>query len=196
MVPNVDYNKAATALGLLTSEYAGKPAITGVLTSLANRFQLLEQQIWSVINAYVLKNYPIAGQDFSVALDNLGAIIGEPRGGRNDATYVPALYLRILINRSRGRALDVIAVVQQVLTNFGLSTTLAKYWEPGAAAFEVDVIGISSGAIAALLAMLPQVRSAGTRGMLVSSSATPATTITFGSVGFGGGLSFASNRSV
>ena len=130
MVPSVDNTKVATATGLLTSSYAGKPVITGILTSLANRFQLLEQQTWSVINAYILANYPIAGQDFSVALDNIGAIIGEPRGGRNDAAYVPALYLRILVNRSDGSTASLIGIVQKALANAGVTPRCSRIGNP------------------------------------------------------------------
>src|SRR5208283_2063637 len=73
MVPSVDNTKVATAIGLLTSSYAGKPVITGILTSLANRFQLLEQQIWSVINAYILANSPQTGSYTTWLVTALGS---------------------------------------------------------------------------------------------------------------------------
>jgi len=196
MVPSVDNTKVATAIGLLTSSYAGKPVITGILTSLANRFQLLEQQTWSVINAYILSNYPIAGQDFSVALDNIGAIIGEPRGGRNDEAYVPALYLRILVNRSDGSTMSLIGIVQKALANAGVTPTLFTYWEPTPGEFEFDIVSLPTALLNALSAVLPLARPAGYSGMIVSSSAPVANVITWGSVGFGGTNSFASNRSI
>jgi len=272
MVPSIDNTKVATALGLLTSVYSGKPAIQGVLTSLANRFQLLEQQIWSVINAYILANFPQTGSyttwlvtalgsggptlqylggagawppgavipagsvlqcsstgdkfttsaSFTlpaiggsntvsgsgsvrvndifylannwVALDNLGAIVGEARQGRTDPAYLPAILLRILVNKSTGSTSDIIAIVRNALSALGTLPILLSYWEPAPGEFEFDIVPLATTTLNALLSLLPEARAGGYQGMLVSSSASIAETITWGSVGFGGGASFASNR--
>jgi hypothetical protein len=85
-------------LALLLDQYQDQPRIEALLTTYLEQVQALEDVALAV---YTLRMLDIAAD---AQLDTLGAIVGEERNGRADASYRRAIRVRILINNSDGRA--------------------------------------------------------------------------------------------
>ncbi len=170
-IPAVDNAHVTEGAALTTSRYASAPVVQGIIKSLMLRFQQIENDYWTFINGVQLANHPQAGGPWSI-LDQIGAIVGQPRNGRTDADYVPAIKLQIRVNRSNGFAEDIIQIA-------GLIVTGAIYTEWYPASFEVGAFGITMSVARALLSNLGQARSASTAGTL-RYSLTGDTVIVFG----------------
>lgn len=96
------------ALSRLIEFWKSKPNLRGLLADYTAEAQEIENMFWDVI---ITRSLDYAGTD---QLDHLGAIVGEPRNGRNNANYRLRIRVRIRINNSLGRAQDVIAVVRML----------------------------------------------------------------------------------
>lgn len=168
--PLLDSSYVTTALGWLTSRYADPiqtPNVQGFVRALATRLQQIENDYWSFLNAVILDNHPMAGGPWAI-LDQIGAIVGEPRNGRTDADYVPALRLRIRINNSNGLAEDIIQIVALVVLGAAYSE-----WYP--AAWEVDLTPTgpqSTSIVNALITDLGEAAEAGTAGNIRTQVST------------------------
>lgn len=96
----------ADGLGVLITQYQDSPRlksfICGILAPL--------QEIENVVNFTLTDVLDIETAE-GVHLDLIGAIVGEPRAGFSDADYRRALRVRILVNRSDGKAEQMIRVV-------------------------------------------------------------------------------------
>lgn len=141
-------------------------SVQAILQAYANRDQAAEDAIFSVLDPLSDPTFEGISGDL---LDKIGAIAGEPRGGRLDADYRPAIRIRIRVNRSRGKAEDVVQVAILASTN-----STPKYSEPAelVAAFEVVALNLPGATQVARL--LAKTKAAGTRGRLVySTNATP-----------------------
>lgn len=155
MIPNVITTHEDDAAELLTDAYKGKPVIEGWLRVRARRAQMLEDVVWSTINGRLLDN--AAG----VWLDKIGVIVREPREGRGDDDYRKAIRVRILINRSKGRAVDVIAVAL-------LLDPDAKYVETFPLGWEVSIYETDNGG--RYIRALAQTKAATSYGVLLTSN--------------------------
>lgn len=158
MVPVVNNAVVAKALGRLTQVFKNKPVISAILSAYVAPFQDLETVLWAVIQAFILSNNPTGD-----VLDKIGARLGEPRNGRADAPYLAVLRVRILVNKSQGRAEDVLKVANAVSD--------ATYSEPTGAvdAFVVEAYDVT-GDVPTLLAMLAETRAAGSKGRVKYST--------------------------
>lgn len=110
MIPTPDTNIVAEGQGLTTSHYATAPVVQGIIQSLMQRLQEIENSFWAFINDIQLANHPLPGGPWSV-LDQIGAIVGglaANRNGLSDADYLALIKLQARVNRSRGLAEDVI----------------------------------------------------------------------------------------
>lgn len=98
-----------------------------------------------------------------VWLDALGAIVGQPREGRDDATYRLWIAARVKLNRSSGTVEQILGVFGPITSGYDLKLT------PRApAAFEFEILGeISASDAAAFARMLREARAAGVGGQLV-----------------------------
>lgn len=94
------------AQALLISQYQEKPRLAAWLKSYTKQVQDLADAIWDVCEKRLLDN--ATGPELKV----LGRIVGEPDTGHDDDTYRHLIAVRIRINRSKGRASDVIAVLR------------------------------------------------------------------------------------
>lgn len=156
--PTQDLNHVTEGQKLLTSHYASAPVISGMVKALMLRFQEIEGALFSLLNGIILNNHPMPGGPWNI-LDQLGAIVGEPRNGRDDATYVQAIRLRIRVNRSRGLAEDIIQIGQ-------LATGVIPYYlDMPPASFILETLDVIAPATVA--ALITQARSAGTYGSYV-----------------------------
>lgn len=91
------------ALGRLIQQYQ-KPGIEAWVSSFLVEVQEFEDALWSVLEGVYLDNAE------GVTLDMLGEIVKEERLGRGDVGYLLGIKTRIRINRSYGRARDILEV--------------------------------------------------------------------------------------
>lgn len=93
----------------------------------------------------------------------IGALVGEDRQGKTDAEYRAAIKLRIRINVSSGRAVDLAEIARLVHAS-------AKYVEGDDAAFIIKAYGLTT--LFAILQALKPARPAGVYGVLEYSTWT------------------------
>lgn len=93
---------------LLTEQFRRKLAVVALLKSWLGQVQLLEDQIEQL---QVQRSLSTAT---GVNLDLLGAIVGQPRGGRDDSQYRIWIAGRVLVNKSRGKTPQVIAIAAKL----------------------------------------------------------------------------------
>lgn len=101
-----DHNEIA--LSRYTYQYTEADTLQALTTLWSERMQGLEDAAWSVLTERWVD--AAAG----VQLDELGAIVGEPRLGRTDETYREALEVRISINRSGGEPERIIEFLTRI----------------------------------------------------------------------------------
>ena len=107
----------AEAIARLLQQFQGKPYIEGLVTSLTDRVQELENVMFEIVDGFLLDT--AVGEQ----LDVLGRIVNQPRGGRDDDTYRLWLRARILVNRGSGLPEEFITLAVLVLpegTSFSL----------------------------------------------------------------------------
>ena len=100
-------NHAEQALGRFTSQYAHAETLRDVTGVFVGRYQTLEDVVQEL-----LRNRWIEGAQ-GQQLDELGAIVGEPRLERIDEAYRPAIILRAELNRSGGEPEAIIDWVRR-----------------------------------------------------------------------------------
>jgi hypothetical protein len=104
----VIHNEALTTEGIarMLEQYKGKPDFEALLRIYLDSVQELEDATFDVRLAFMLAN--AVGEQ----LDFLGAIVGERRNGKLDAIYKIWIGVRIRLNRSFGRPIDVIECIR------------------------------------------------------------------------------------
>lgn len=171
MMPSKETAHVAVGLKLLIEQFRNTTTLPKFLAVYLRRFQDLENVTWDVINKRLL------GVAVGNQLDMLGDLVGEPRLGRNDTDYRSAVTLRIRVNRSQGRAEDVIDVADLA------SAETASYYEYDPAGFAVEIYNATSPLVVAR--MLYATKAVGTGGALVFTNwATTADIFKFDSASF------------
>jgi hypothetical protein len=161
MIPAVVESHATEAVALLTDAFRNADNVAPILRAFTKVLQVREGWIWDVINKRLFANNPTGDQ-----LDQLGAIVGEPRLGRADADYLPAVKLRIRANRSQGLAEDIIQITTLLLASF-------QYTEYGNSRWEIySNVAVSTGA-ATLARILGRAKAAGSYGVVVTGTFDP-----------------------
>ena len=99
---------AALSAELLMSALRSKARVSAIARSIGTQAQSVEDALWSTLTISI---------DTSVGeqLDQIGAILGQPRGPLGDTDYRPVLRAAIRARRSSGTGPDVIAVVKLAL---------------------------------------------------------------------------------
>ncbi len=166
MIPSADSKHTEEALALLTDMFKDKPVIAGIIRSIADEIQRLEDSTWQLINGLMLAN---AVGD---VLDKYGSIVLVPRTGMTDSEYKIAILLKIRVLRSQGLAEDVIQSTSIVLASF-------VYAEYAPAGWTVTSFDVSHADI--LLRLLGKAKAAGTRGNFIFTSWAPGNDIIWGS---------------
>lgn len=126
----------------LTSMYVDRKVISGLVAAYAKQIQLLEDACWQVIEGRQL-NTAVNAQ-----LDTIGKLVGELRNGRTDTVYREFIRLRILINRSTGKLVDLLHIAK--VAAMGAPW---KYWESYPAGFVLLFSGTAAGFAAVASAM-------------------------------------------
>lgn len=140
-----------TGILQLAGCFWGKPRIASLLAAFLEVLQLQEDDVWAL-----LEQRTIDAADL-VRLKVLGRIVGQPRFGFDTEDYRTLIRARALANVSRGRASDVLAVLDLVL---GEGEYLLV--EVGSATLQLTALQpIDANGIAMLTQVLPDVRAAG-----------------------------------
>jgi hypothetical protein len=125
MIPAVITDHVEQAADRLTSMFADRRVIEAMLRSYIKRIQRIEDELWKVINAR-----DFLGTPAGIVLDILGQIVGEARDSRTDADYLEAIRIRILINKSSGKTLDLMRIL-----NAAARGAWWDYWDDFPAGF-------------------------------------------------------------
>lgn len=154
-------------LARLLSRWRGSPRMVTFVRIVLERVQHVENVLWDV--------YSKSGIDTAegVQLDTLGAIVGEPRKGRQDTQYRTYVRARVLINRSKGKVFDTLAVARLIVEPTATITYDPEY----PAAYRVTVAN-TAVPVADISAILNEVRPAGVQLTTVRVAET-ATAFTF-----------------
>lgn len=177
MLPSHKTNHVEEAKTFLIEQFKGKPNIEGILSSWVQQFQDLEDVYWQILRGRTID------QAIGVQLDFLGALVGESRKGRNDAEYRAAIQLRIRINRSTGRAVDIYEIVSLMTENF-------TYQEFYPADFLVTVYFPLLAQYQAVENAIRQAKPAGVGASLVGAFSPRTETIRYGHTSAGYGLGY------
>jgi hypothetical protein len=121
MLPAVDNSHVQEGLALLTGQFTDPvnyPNIRNLLTTFLRRIQDVENVLWNVINSQLLANGP-TGQ----ALNQLGDLVGEPRGTLNDTQYLLFILVIIVARRSDGRMEDLNRICQAAVGKAAFTLT-------------------------------------------------------------------------
>lgn len=155
------------SLRKLIADFRSQPNISGVLSTWIRRGLATDDEVIDVIDARTLDGAT------GVNLENLGALVGEAREGRNDATLRAAIRLRIRTNRSQGRVSDLFEIVNLLVPdNWSFLEVPYGY-------FAVLLYGASSATVQALALALSRSKPLGHQGELITSALPASQTIRF-----------------
>lgn len=148
----------------LAPPFWGKPFAAGVLASVTHELQLLEDTLWDILESRTLENADL------VRLKILGKIVGQPQFGFDTESYRTLIAARALANVSRGRARDLLDVLD-VLLGAGDYVLLT----PGNATLYLVALGpVDANGLAMVEQILPDTRAAGVGVGFITSSASGA----------------------
>jgi hypothetical protein len=136
-----DFNHVSEALALLTGQFSSDlatPDVRNLVRAMTQPVQDVENSLWDAINSQLIANTP-TGQ----ALNQLGDLIGEPRGGLNETQYLLWIQIAIRARKSGGRTEDLLAI-----TALAVGTNQFTYtdWYPGD--FDIYVPAMTTDAFA------------------------------------------------
>lgn len=168
MIPVRETDHYGKGKALLLEQFKNRKNIEALLHAYLGQCQILENTFWDIINSRLL-NTAVGNQ-----LDGLGDLVGESRLGRNDTDYRAAVRLRVRVNRSQGRAEDVMQVANLAAVAAG---GVAEYQEFFPAVWVVTLYSVLSPSVIAR--MLYSTKSAATGGYLVYTDVDAAHMFTF-----------------
>jgi hypothetical protein len=155
----------------LAGPFWGKPRIASLLAAFLEVLQDQEDDVWAMLEQRTLEVADL------VRLRVLGSIVGQPRFGLTTEAYRLVIEARALANVSKGRAYDILAVLdvlvgagEFVLTEVGNATLFLTILTP-----------LTAEQLKTLTLVLPDVRAAGVGfQLLVTGSADPDDTFLWG----------------
>ena len=164
MTSKID-DHAGEALARLPQQFADKPNVEKMINALAVPAQALEAALWQLLTERTIDTA------VGTQLDELGAIVGEDRSGRDDTTYRRYIRARVLANKSQGLNSDIIKVGNAVLDD--LTATIGiEHQPPAALQVEVQGLSISEELANILIEFLLGTKLAGVR-LLLAYFSTP-----------------------
>lgn len=152
----------AEALGRFTEQFKNKPNLTKLVSAFVERNQAVEDITWEVYNARMFDNATDS------RLDDIGAIVGQPRNGLADPEYRQYIAARIVINRSAATPDSTLHVLELIIPDY--PAELHEYYP---AAYAVRLYGYP-GDFDVVFDLVRQVKPAGVR-LFFEYSATPLT---------------------
>lgn len=160
----------AQALARLAAQFEEATNLRALVSVGAAGAQDGEDVLWALYTERLL--------DASVGaqLDNLGAVVGQPRDAATDDQYRARIAGRILANRSNNTVETLLSIVRAVLGST-VQATLTQY---PPAAFAIDVSGaVSEDDADALADLIGDARAAGVGSQLITSTSPDDETLTF-----------------
>lgn len=117
-------------------------------------------------------------------LDLIGALVGEPRGGKTDTDYRRYVRARISVNRSDGLVEDILTVAVLVVND---DTAGLRVEQQGHATVVLKVVdaSITTTVRDALISLLRDTVKGGVRIIVESATVAPNTWFTWDTVGLG-----------
>lgn len=155
------------ALARLPTQFRGKPRLEAMLLALAGQHQDAE------VGLYTLWAQRLLATATGAALTQLGAVVGQERGGLADESFRLRIYARLLINRSSGTIPELLAIFALI------SPLLATLTEYPPAAFELTLSGGEASLPEDFAAILQAARAAGVGAGLLFQTEADADTFTF-----------------
>lgn len=113
-------------------------------------------------------------------LDDIGAIVGQPRNGLADDVYRRYVRARIMTNRSRGIVEDILQVARLVLDDPNVTLTL-RTWGYAGFNLTLGAVETADDLAAIVLAFVKDASSAGVRVTLSYSETDPTDCLVWGS---------------
>ena len=163
------------ALERLLEQYKGKPRIETLLGIYVDQLQEVEEAFWQLLVERWVDNA------LGAQLDILGAIVGQKRDGRAEEPFRAMVRARILANRSRGTAEDLIAIVVALLD--ATASGAVKFEEhSGAQARVLMQTTFPDVALADVNALLQYAKAGGVRLFFEAPIEEAADTFTYGNV--------------
>lgn len=165
-------DRVARALGRLPAYLADGQRRREWITAIVEQIQELEDAALAV---YAQRHLDVAE---GAQLDQLGALVGEPRAGLEDADYRRRIRARIAHNRSQGLVEDVIRIARLIVYNAGASITVEQQ-DVATVVVRVGALATDAAVAADLISFLRTGVAAGVRVLVEYSEAAPADTFTF-----------------
>lgn len=176
--------------------------VTNVLTALARlieqyRSATLQPNIQALVGVFAAETQVLTDAASSLAtitsiddsqgvqLDNIGAIVGEPRQGFDDVPYRLHLKARVLLNRSSGTIPEILALFELLLGD-AVTLTLTEGY-PAGFTLAVGGMPVDDTLAGYLWAFLQEAKDAGVRAILEWSPDDDSSTFCFAG---GNGLGF------
>ena len=122
--PTQSTDHAPRAATRFLEQFRNKRNLQALLKSYTDQIQALENATWEILENSNLR------EGRGVILNAIGRVVGRPRAGLADSDYLRAIRTQIRINRSSGRAKDVIQVAQLSFPD-GLAFTYSEGYPAG-----------------------------------------------------------------
>jgi hypothetical protein len=156
-------NYLSDALSKLLQQYKGRPRLQGLLTAYMNEVQTLENALYPIDR---LRQLAYA---YGAQLDGLGEIIGIPRNGLSDSTYILFLYGKIAENFSDGTIPAIINVINYV---FQAQVVIMQEVYPAGISVQVAGTPLSPSLFALAVGLVQAAMGAGIQLVFIGGSAT------------------------
>lgn len=167
-------NHVEEGISKLISQFRDKPKIVALSTVYIQQFQELEDALSDLLTETNLDNAT------GIHLDNIGAIVGEPRLGRDDTQYRTAIGTRILLNTSNGTIEDIIGIMLSTLGS-SASATITEFF-PAAFIAEIDTtVDLAITDVDQIASLITDGRPTGVRGLLAFHTTEVRNSFTMGS---------------
>lgn len=147
--------------GKLIERFKHGPRNQAYVDAFLQEVQELENELWKLKNAYDVDT------SVDVYLDRLGALVNEGRNGRLDAVYRAFIRVRVLVNESNGKPLELFQILDAMIpgVDVQLNTDVKTL------VFELDSFGTVTPQD--VFRELMRAKCAGTRLFVVTDSGDP-----------------------
>jgi hypothetical protein len=166
--PTQSTDHAPRAATRFLEQFQGKRNLQALLKSYMDQIQALENATWEVLENANLR------EGRGVILNAIGRVVGRPRAGLADSDYLRAIRTQIRINRSSGRARDVIQVARLSFPD-DLDFTYSEDYPAG---IQIEIQGLVDFAIQVSFRDLVRTKAGGVRLFLLAPMDPPDTIFT------------------
>jgi len=144
------------------------PRTSALLASWLTEAQAVEDAFWQLLTE---RHVAVATGE---TLDILGRIVGQPRDGRDDATYRLWISARVMVQRSSGTTEEILAIANKLVG--GAEVVMREYY-PASFILNMGGLDVHTGLEIAQLLMLA--KAAGVRFMATWSNVAWPSVFTF-----------------